>query len=148
MLTTLRGAEAPPEAPQPTLADLDLPSSPRPRAAGQRVASSERTGTSARRAHGGVAARLRITQEAVTNARKHAPGAPVTVDVAITDADLRSVVRNPLADLAPRDETGSGLGLVGVVERVEQVGGEVTHGVHGGEFVLDATLPLTRGGAA
>lgn len=146
MLTTLRGPEAPPEPPQPTLADLDALVADAA-AVGQRVAL-ERSGDPA--AVPPVVSRhaYRITQEAVTNARKHAPGAPVTIDLAVTDADLRLVVRNPLADLAPRDVTGSGLGLVGVVERVEQVGGEVTHGVHGGEFVLDATLPLTPGGAA
>lgn len=138
VLRTLRGADAPPEPPQPGLADLDALVADA-RAAGQQVET---------RVDGDLAAvparvsrhAYRIVQEGLTNALKHAPGAPVTLTVTASD-DLRLRVANPLADLAAPDRTGSGLGLVGIVERVEQLGGEVTHGVRDGRFTLEVALP-------
>ncbi len=138
VLRTLRGADAPPEPPQPTLADLDRLVADAG-AAGQRV-QVEVSGDVA--AVGATVSRhaYRVVQEGLTNARKHAPGAPVTLTVDAT-AGLRLVMSNPLADLAGPDRTGAGLGLVGIVERVEQLDGDVTHGVHDGRWVLEVTLP-------
>lgn len=138
VLRGLRGPEAPPEPPQPTLADLDQLVADA-RAAGQKV-DVQVTGDLG--GLGAIASRhaYRIVQEGLTNARKHAPGAPVALTVDAV-AGLRLVVSNPLADLAAPDRTGAGLGLVGVVERVEQLDGEVTHGVHGSRYVLEVALP-------
>lgn len=83
----------------------------------------------------------RIVQEGITNARKHAPGARLTVDVrgdAATGIDV--TIRNPLG-LGPPAAPGAGLGLVGLVERVELAGGRCSHGVRDGSFVLEAWLP-------
>jgi len=90
----------------------------------------------------------RIVQEGLTNARKHAPGAPVTLSLETTADRLRVVVRNRLADLAQPDRSGSGLGLVGIAERVDLVGGDLSHGIEGGEFILEATLPYAPEGTA
>lgn len=147
MLATLRDADTPPEPPQPTLAELDVLVADATDA-GQRVTLTTR----------GVLADLpnrlsrhafRVAQECLTNARKHAPGVPVTLSVDVTDAAFTVRASNPLADLATPDRSGAGLGLVGVDERVALVGGTVRHGVHGGEFVVEATFPLgpTRGDA-
>lgn len=142
VLRGLRGPEEPPEPPQPTLADLDQLVADA-RAAGQKV-DLRVTGDPG--GLGAIASRhaYRIAQEGLTNARKHAPGAPVTLTVDAVDG-LRLLVSNPLADLAAPDRGGAGLGLVGVVERVEQLDGEVRHGVHGSRYVLEVALP---GGAA
>ncbi|POM27782.1 Nitrate/nitrite sensor protein NarX [Actinomadura rubteroloni] len=85
----------------------------------------------------------RILEEALTNARKHAPGRPVTVAVEHADDGVRITVRNPLR-AAPDDNPipGGGFGLIGVAERVELAGGRLDHGPRpDGTFTLSAWLP-------
>jgi signal transduction histidine kinase len=97
-------------------------------------------------------AAFRIVQEGLTNARKHAPNALVTVRVGLTDADRLEVeLRNPQpvgAALGPAGEEplpGAGSGLIGLGERVALAGGELAHGPDaGGEYRLRATLPAGR----
>lgn len=85
---------------------------------------------------------FRMVQEALTNARKHAPGAPTTVRVSGTPGEeLEVVVRNGLTPLAMPDDTGSGLGLVGMAERAAGVGGRVSHRRTEDEFVVEITVP-------
>ncbi|MEU5994299.1 histidine kinase [Spirillospora sp. NPDC047418] len=86
----------------------------------------------------------RIVQEALTNARKHAPGAAVHVDVRYGTGGVALSVRNaapvrqPDAELAA---SGSGTGLAGLRERVELIGGTFTAGPHEGGFRVRASLP-------
>lgn len=138
VLSGLRGAEAPPEPPQPSLTELPVLIAD---AAEQQVDLTLDVDA------GRVPPRIsrnayRIVQEALTNARKHAPGAPVSVRVGgAPGGSLELRISNPLADLAVPDRTGSGFGLLGVAERVASVGGTVTHGVAGDRFTLAASLP-------
>jgi signal transduction histidine kinase len=83
----------------------------------------------------------RIVQEGLTNARKHAPNAPVLVSVS-PDED-RLVVEVVSGRSSPTtDEPGRGAGLIGLSERVALVGGELERGPNeNGEFVLRAKLP-------
>ncbi len=88
----------------------------------------------------------RLVQEGLTNARKHALGTRVRVSVAgSSDAGVDVWVRNPLragAAVRPGRRTpGAGLGLVGLRERTELVGGrlEVADDVEG--FALHGWLP-------
>ncbi|MGP3954884.1 sensor histidine kinase [Nonomuraea sp. 3N208] len=85
----------------------------------------------------------RIVQEALTNARKHAGGAPVTVTVAGTRGKGLSVeVRNPLGSRRPLRLPGAKAGLIGLTERAELAGGRLEHGpTPEGEFVVSAWLP-------
>jgi signal transduction histidine kinase len=85
----------------------------------------------------------RIVQEALTNARKHAPGAGVRVAVTgHAERGLVVEVGNPL--VAGRSLPGSGTGLVGLAERVRLAGGRLEHGpTNQGEFALRAWLPWT-----
>jgi signal transduction histidine kinase len=85
----------------------------------------------------------RIVQEALTNARKHAPGAPVRVRVGGTaERGLIVEVGNRLA--AGGSIPGAGAGLIGLRERVHLAGGRLEHGpTAGGEFRLRAWLPWT-----
>jgi len=71
----------------------------------------------------------RAAQEAVTNARKHAPGAPVSISL---DFDPRSTMLRVTNGPCPTTEatselstTGGGFGLQGMRERVELLGGQV-----------------------
>ncbi|WP_424184987.1 sensor histidine kinase [Actinokineospora sp. G85] len=86
----------------------------------------------------------RVVQEALTNIRKHAPGAATTVRVHHTADSVRLTVRNGPAT-APVDQalsaTGSGAGLVGLRQRVELLGGALDAGPRGRGFQVEAVLP-------
>ncbi len=88
----------------------------------------------------------RVVQESLTNALKYAPGAPVEVVIAGTDAELEMSVANGPPAGAPSglDRVGGGRGLAGMRERVRACGGELTAGPDdsGGWRVL-ARLPRT-----
>jgi signal transduction histidine kinase len=84
----------------------------------------------------------RIIQEALTNARRHAPGASVDVSLFYTGDALRLRVRD---DGVGGDgfQPGEGHGLVGMRERAAMVGGSLTAGpAIGGGFIVEASLPL------
>lgn len=85
----------------------------------------------------------RVLQEALTNARKHAPGQPVSIALdGAPGARLVIDVRNPLAEtVAPQAIPGAGRGLVGLTERVRLAGGQLDHAAAPGEFRLHAWLP-------
>jgi len=88
-------------------------------------------------------AAYRMVQEAVTNARKHAPGAVVHIEACGSPEDgLRLVVHNPLG-FGPVAAPGAGLGLVGLAERAALAGGTLEHGRKQDEFVLEVWLPWT-----
>ncbi|KQX65676.1 sensor histidine kinase [Angustibacter sp. Root456] len=83
----------------------------------------------------------RVVQEGLTNARRHAPGAPVDVRVSgARGGELAVQVRNALSP-APEPAHGSGTGLVGLAERVALLGGRTEHGAVDGAFVVTAWLP-------
>ncbi|GAA3145720.1 hypothetical protein GCM10010449_76120 [Streptomyces rectiviolaceus] len=84
----------------------------------------------------------RIVQEALTNTRRHAPGAAVDVELRYTRDALRLRVR----DNGPSPHTAKGLdaghGLVGMRERAAMVGGELRAGpARRGGFLIEATFP-------
>jgi signal transduction histidine kinase len=83
----------------------------------------------------------RIVQEALTNARRHAPGAAVDVELRYGDGDLAVRVR----DNGPGPVAAglSGHGLLGMRERAATVGGTLRTGpAPGGGFVVEARLPV------
>ncbi|MEU1423820.1 histidine kinase [Kitasatospora sp. NPDC005751] len=97
----------------------------------------------------------RVTQEALTNAAKHAPQARVGVRVAHTPEGVRvQVVNGPppvgpaAAPAAPAAPNAGGRGLIGLAERVRLAGGTFRYGprAEGGGFEVLAQLP--RAGAA
>jgi signal transduction histidine kinase len=139
-----RGAEEDAEiqrAPQPRLAQLiNLVD-----------AARDVSGTGARLIVSGVSdpidpgielAAYRIVQEALTNARRHAPGCAVDVELGFGDRELRVRVRDNgpgMAQVTP----AVGHGLLGMRERAAAVGGAFHAGAAvGGGFVVEAILPL------
>jgi signal transduction histidine kinase len=91
-------------------------------------------------------AAYRIAQEALTNARRHAPGAAVDVELRYADQVLCVRVRDngPGPPLATPDGAH---GLLGMGERAAAVGGRLRFGAAvGGGFLVEATLPA-RGAA-
>jgi signal transduction histidine kinase len=84
-------------------------------------------------------AAYRIVQEALTNSRRHAPGAAADVELRYSAGDLLVRVR----DNGPggSSEPG-GHGLIGMRERAQAVGGSLRAGpALGGGFLVEATLP-------
>jgi signal transduction histidine kinase len=90
-------------------------------------------------------AAYRIVQEALTNTRRHAPGAAVDVELRYGPDALRLRVRDngpgPGGDVAkPRGDGGHG--LLGMRERAFSVGGALyTGAAPGGGFLVEAVLP-------
>lgn len=139
MLLVLRVGERAPivPAPQPSLADLpaliaasDLPVS----------VDLDLPDTLAIPAQRAV---FRTVQESLTNARKHAPGSSITVTAQHADEKMELRIRNTPPRAAALALPGSGLGLLGLTERAQVLGGTVAAGAtpEGGyETVL--RLPL------
>ncbi|GAB3974967.1 histidine kinase [Actinoallomurus acanthiterrae] len=128
--------------PQPTLADL-----PRlvteARQAGQPVRLRDEVADAAALPAGAARTAYRVAREGLTNARKHAPGLPVEVLLhGAPGTRLVIDVRNPLPAAEPAPiAPGSGLGLVGLTERVRLAGGRLDHQITEGQFRLRAWLP-------
>lgn len=90
-------------------------------------------------------AAYRTVQEALTNVRKHAPGAKVHVRVQPLDGSLQVEIRNTLGDCstAPLVLPGGGHGLVGLRERAHLLGGTFrSETVPGGGFRIRAAFPF------
>ncbi|MEV5765014.1 histidine kinase [Micromonospora sp. NPDC052213] len=109
----------------------------------------------------------RVVQEALTNVRKHAPGADTTVRLRYLPGGLEISVRTgpsaggparpgvdgrpvggaarPGADGRPVGGAalpGAGLGLIGLRERVELLGGRLEAGPRDGGFLVRALIPV------
>jgi signal transduction histidine kinase len=89
----------------------------------------------------GLAA-YRIVQEALTNAVKHAPGSPTEVRLAVSPGDV-TLTADSRVTPGPASGHGIGLGLVGMRERAESLGGSCEAGPGGRGWLVRATLPLT-----
>lgn len=136
-----RAVASGPEPPQPGLRDLpDLVAEVT--ASGMRVGFSDATTDPVPAAVGRTA--YRVVQEALTNARKHAPGARVEVGLRGAAEDGLTVevanVRSVRSLAAPLPE--SGLGLLGLRERVFLAGGTLEHGsTEDGGYSVRVWLP-------
>jgi signal transduction histidine kinase len=87
----------------------------------------------------------RLVQEALTNARQHAEGAPVNVRIDYgPPVTVVEVTNDPGA--AATGTAVSGYGLVGLRERVTALGGRLHAGPHdGGTWRLAARIPYQTG---
>jgi signal transduction histidine kinase len=128
--------------PQPTLAALDALVA-ECREAGMKVTLVSRVSDPADVPSSVGRTAYRIAQEALTNARKHAPGAEVTVLVTGAPGDGLVVdVRNPAPEGDVTPVPGSGQGLIGLTERASLAGGRLDHGPEpDGGFRVRARLP-------
>ena len=98
------------------------------------------SGQAARLDPGVELAAYRIVQEALTNARRHAPGAAVDVELRYADDALRLRIRDNGPGQAARYHAGHG--LLGMRERAAAVGGSLQTGdAGGGGFLVEAELP-------
>jgi signal transduction histidine kinase len=91
---------------------------------------------------------VRAVQEALTNVRKHAPGANVSVMVDAAGAELVAIVSDRVNGASPPPaQTGRGYGLQGMRERAQSLGGTVSAGATADGWRVELRLPMPTGGA-
>ena len=86
----------------------------------------------------------RTAQEALTNARKHAPGQPVTLRLGYDPDQITLSVVNPVPPEhaeRPLADTGGGFGLVGLRERATLAGGTFEAGPDAGNWQVRLRIP-------
>ena len=91
----------------------------------------------------------RITQEALSNAMRHAPGSAVSVRISHSGGALSVNVTNDAGRPSPGEDVpertaGPGHGLVGMRERVTMLGGKLWAGPVGTGFAITAILPVVE----
>ena len=87
---------------------------------------------------------FRTAQEALTNARKHAPGEPVSLRLDFAPAEIAVQVANRLPAVTgdgPLAAAGAGHGLTGLRERAALGGGTLTAGPLDGQWQLRMRIP-------
>jgi signal transduction histidine kinase len=90
-------------------------------------------------------AAYRTAQEALTNARKHAPGQPVTLRLGFEPAEVTVTVVNPLPLVparGPLATAGAGYGLAGLRERAALVGCTLEAGPVGDDWRVYLRIPI------
>jgi signal transduction histidine kinase len=89
-------------------------------------------------------AAFRIVQESLTNARRHAAGAPARVGLSFEPDRLLVTVENGTGAATNRSNNGAGVGIIGMQERAAAVGGalDAASSPHG--FRVSAELPYRR----
>ncbi|MGW1722383.1 sensor histidine kinase [Streptomyces sp. NPDC002306] len=132
-----------PEAPQPTLADLDALLA-NVRDAGLSVDKAV-TGAVRELPQGVELSAYRIVQEALSNTLRHAPGASARVEIGYVLGGLGlRVVNGPLPEPSlVKPSPGAGHGVTGMRERVSMLNGEMTAGPTGeGGYEVTVFLPV------
>lgn len=91
-------------------------------------------------------AAYRAIQEGLTNARRHAPGMPVSLEVSVApQSGVHIHISNPMPHTAAdkaNQAAGHGAGLTGLAARVHAAGGQCRYGVDDRHlFHLDVQLP-------
>ncbi|MEU4209680.1 histidine kinase [Streptomyces sp. NPDC026206] len=137
-------AFAGPEAPQPTLADLD-----------GLLANVRRAGLDVEHVTTGAARPLpqgvelsayRIVQEALSNALRHAPGSTARVEISYVLGGLGLRIVNGRPGRLAKPSPGAGHGVLGMRERVAMLGGEMTaQATAEGGYEVAAFIPVATG---
>jgi signal transduction histidine kinase len=84
----------------------------------------------------------RVTQESLTNARRHAPGCPVAVLLRLSPGEVELMIENSISGPV---EVSAGYGVLGMTERVLSVGGAITAGAIDGIWTVSVVIPLGHG---
>jgi signal transduction histidine kinase len=109
-------------------------------------ASLTTTGTPSPLADDAAGALRRAAQEALSNARRHAPGQPTALSLEWDSGAVGLTATTPLADDIDGRPSGAGggRGLAGLRERMESLGGSAQWAVREGAFVVMAQVPLKK----
>jgi signal transduction histidine kinase len=135
-----------PDAPQPTLADLDALLG-NVRDAGLEVDKAV-TGAIRELPQGVELSAYRMVQEALSNVLRHAPGASARVEIGyvLGGLGLRIVNGPPPEPASVKPSPGAGHGITGMRERVTMLDGEMTAGrTDEGGYEVAVFLPVAAG---
>ncbi|MEU6927772.1 histidine kinase [Streptomyces sp. NPDC046374] len=132
-----------PDAPQPTLADLDhLVGNVREAGLDVRLTV---TGAVRELPQGVELSAYRIVQEALSNVLRHAPGAGAKVEVSHVLGGLGLRIVNGPARGLVKPSPGAGHGITGMRERVAMLNGEMTaEPTDEGGYAVTAYIPVPR----
>ena len=135
LLLRAAGTQSPGLAPQPTASDLDdlIAASGMPVEVGGELPAD--LGLTAQRAV------YRTVQEALTNVRKHAPGSTVAVWLWSDERAVGVTIVNGRPTEPPLGLPSAQLGLLGLRERAELLGGSLSYGSADGGFGVRLRLP-------
>ena len=86
----------------------------------------------------------RAAQEALSNARRHAPGQVTAIELRWQPDAVTLTATTPVAPGAAPSSAGGGRGLTGLRERMEALGGTAEWAVRDGAFVVTARIPVTE----
>jgi signal transduction histidine kinase len=114
------------------------------RAAGDAAVEFTVTGTPRPLGADAALTAFRTAQEALTNARKHAPGQPASLTLSYPPDGMTLLVSNPLPapdGATPLARAGAGYGLTGLRERAALAGGTLSSGPSGGRWEVCLRLP-------
>ncbi|MFI6280744.1 sensor histidine kinase [Streptomyces sp. NPDC050988] len=84
----------------------------------------------------------RVAQEALTNVRKHAPGAKVLIRLDYGEREVMLNVRDSGAPPGEFTHSGAGYGLLGMRERAELLGGSLEAGPYEEGFMVTLKVPV------
>lgn len=84
----------------------------------------------------------RVAQEALTNVRKHAPGAKVHIRLDYAEHEVTLDVRDSRGRPGELSGSGAGYGLLGMRERAELLGGSLEAGPGEEGFVVTLKVPV------
>jgi signal transduction histidine kinase len=131
-------------SPQPGLADVPALADTARRAGAEVTLTMPSLDTEV--APGVALTAYRIIQESLSNAGRHAPGAPVRIEVEQGNGTIRVDVVNGVGETRPTDGNGTGQAghrLAGMRERVALLGGRLQIGPRDGGFAVRAELPAS-----
>ena len=135
LLLRAAGTRSPGLAPQPTVSDLEDLVTASGLAVTMEGSLPPDLGSARERAV------YRTVQEALTNVRKHAPGSAVTVRQWSDERSVAVAIVNGCPTSTPLRLPSSHLGLLGLHERAELLGGTLVYGAEGDGFRVELHLP-------
>jgi signal transduction histidine kinase len=91
-------------------------------------------------------AAYRIVQESLTNARRHAPGAPVRVKLRFDPVAASLEIESAASAESNGNPDAAGVGIVGMRERATALGGRLDAGPTANGFLVQAQLPYQPSG--
>ena len=85
----------------------------------------------------------RIAQESLTNVSRYAAGSKTTLELSVTEDEIRMRVRNTAGNGSKPTQSGNGLGIRGMVERAATLGGSLHAGPEAGGWLVSLRAPRT-----
>jgi signal transduction histidine kinase len=83
----------------------------------------------------------RIAQESLTNVSRYAQGSHTTLELNVTENEIRMRIRNTAGSGVKLTQSGNGLGIGGMIERAATLGGSLDAGPDSGGWIVTLNAP-------